>query len=85
MSASEFLALPDDVVEFVLADVLPVGGLSMIIGKPKVGKTVFCRSLALAVARGGSFIGKTIKPGPVICWQLEGTRAGMKSHFRKMG
>jgi hypothetical protein len=51
--------------------VLPEGGLSLLLAKPKVGKTIFAFNLALWVAKGGSFLGKDIAPGNVIYLALE--------------
>jgi len=52
----EFLSLEIPAREMVLGPVLPTQGLAMLYSKRGVGKTYLALGIALAVARGGSFL-----------------------------
>ena len=47
------------------------GGLSLLCGKPKVGKSTLVRQLAISVARGNQFLGRETKQGNVVLFCLE--------------
>ena len=61
-------------------------GTSMISGKPKLGKSSFLRTLAVAVAEAKPFLGFTIPMGgDVLYMNLEGPRGVLGQHFRRLG
>jgi putative DNA primase/helicase len=63
----EFLAMDIPAREMVLAPILPAQGLAMLYSKRGVGKTYIALGMALAVARGGSFLRwKAAKPRKVL-------------------
>ena len=72
-------------VRWLVDDMLTVGGLSIVAAKPKVGKSTLARCLALAVARGGPWLGRNVAQGDVIYIALEEQRAVVRDHFRAMG
>ncbi len=82
---ADLLTEPEDAVDWLLEDLLPAGGFSILASKPKVGKSTLARGLALAVARGEPFLGRATTKGPVIYLALEEKRAEVKKHFRAMG
>jgi hypothetical protein len=55
---------------WAVPDVLPVG-LSILAGKPKIGKSWLAMQVALAVGIGGVALGKRAKRGPVLYLALE--------------
>ena len=55
-SLDDFLALEIPAREMVLSPILPAQGLTMLYSKRGVGKTYLALGIALAVARGGSFL-----------------------------
>jgi putative DNA primase/helicase len=66
-TASEFLTMEIAAREMVLAPILPVQGLVMLYSKRGVGKTYLGLGIALAVARGGTFLRwKAPKPRKVL-------------------
>jgi hypothetical protein len=79
------LGEPEEDVEYVVADMLPTGGLSLMCAKPKVGKSTTARYLALCVARGEPFLDRATKKGPVVYLALEEKRSEVARHFRRMG
>ena len=69
----EFLdaALQHDAVDWVFEDYLPAGGLVILAGKPKEGKTTLTYELVVKVAKGQSFLGRETKQGGVLILGLE--------------
>jgi RecA-family ATPase len=81
----DLLNEPDEICEWLVEQRLPTGGLSLLAGKPKAGKSTLARCLALAVARGEPWLGFSTKPGAVFYLALEEKRREVRSHFRDMG
>jgi hypothetical protein len=81
----DLLSEPDEHVRWLVEEHLPAGGDSLLVAKPKVGKSTLARCLALAVARGSDFLGFKTAQGPVFYLALEEKRAEVKRHFRAMG
>lgn len=84
---SDLLAEPQEDIDYLWQDTLILSGLSILVAKPKVGKSTLARNLALAVARGDiSFLGRQISAkGPVVYLALEEKRAEVRRHFERMG
>jgi hypothetical protein len=60
-------------------------GLTVLAGKPKLGKSWMCFSLALAVATGGRALGRLrVEPGEVLYLALEDTKRRLKSRLEKL-
>jgi hypothetical protein len=81
----DLLSEPAEETPYVVEDTLPAGGTSILVAKPKVGKSTLARNLALAVARGVSIVGRATSPGPVVYLALEEKRAEVQKHFDRMG
>lgn len=80
------MAEPEEETDWLIDNLLPVGGTSIKGAKPKVGKSTMARNMALAVARGGDFLGrKILRPGRVAYLALEEKRAEVRKHFIAMG
>ncbi len=82
---SDLLLEPTEATAFVVDGLLPVGGFSITVASPKVGKSILTRNLALCVARGEPFLGRATKQGPVVYLALEEKRSEVKRHFADMG
>jgi RecA-family ATPase len=65
-------------VEWVFEDYLPAGGLVILAGKPKEGKTTLTYELVVKVAKGEPFLGRDTKKGGVLV-------LGLEEHPRDMG
>lgn len=76
---------PEESATWLLDGILPTGGFSVVVAKPKVGKSTFARTLALHVASGKPFLSKDVSQGLVIYLALEDKRSEVKKHFRAMG
>ena len=79
------LAEPQENRPWLVEDILPMAGLSILGAKPKVGKSTLARNLALAIARGETFIGRKTVQGSVVYLALEEKRAEVQRHFQRMG
>jgi hypothetical protein len=64
---------------------LVVGTVSIIVSKPKVGKSTLGRNLALAVARGGELLGFEVAKGEVIYLALEERAQDVQQDWLAMG
>jgi hypothetical protein len=71
VAVSQLLAEPPEGVEWVLDELFPAGGLVVIAGKPKEGKTTFCTEAAVKVALGLPFLGRQTKKSGVLILALE--------------
>ena len=84
-SAADLLALPDTAARWVVNGFLGEGCLSLLAGKPGAGKTTLARDLALRMAQGGDWLGRTVKQGPVLYLALEEHERQVKKNMVKMG
>jgi hypothetical protein len=82
---ADLLAEPPEAVAWLVADLLPSGGTSLLVARPKVGKSTLARHLAARVATGHDFLGRPTSRGPVVYCAVEEKRAAVADHFRRMG
>ena len=75
----------DEEIPWLVDKHLPSAGLSILGGKPKAGKSVLSRCLALNVARGTPFLDFDTAKGSVFYLGLEEKRSEVKKHFEAMG
>ena len=83
VSWADMQALPP--LTFLVDDLLPVGGVSLMVGHPKAGKSTLARVLAAEVARygDGSFLGRDImNAGPVLYYSPDEAPQMTVQHFR---
>ncbi len=85
VSAADLLNSPGESVEYLIDGLLPRGGIMLLVGKPKCGKSVLARNLALAACRGSWFLGRETEKATVIWLCLEESRSQVSSAFRAMG
>jgi hypothetical protein len=76
---------PEEQQKWLVEDLLPAGGMSLLAGKPKAGKSTLARQLALSVATGKPFLQRETQQGAVIYLALEEKRQEVKDHFRALG
>jgi hypothetical protein len=81
----DLLAEPDETVQWIVSDRIPAGGVVMLAGKPKAGKSTIARACAFAVASGHPWLGWTASQGPVWYVALEEKRSELRRLFRAMG
>ncbi len=85
VSVGELLGESDVGPAWLVAGRLPSGGLGMLAGKPKAGKSTAARCLALKVARGAPWLSFATTRGPVIYLALEEKRQEVRAHIRTLG
>jgi len=69
---------------WVVPDVLPAG-LSLLAGRPKIGKSFLALQLAVAVGSGGAFLGRQVEAGRVAYVALEDSPRRMRKRLKAMG
>lgn len=84
-SLDDLLIEPIEEKRYVVDRMLICAGFSLWCAKPKTGKSTGARNLAVAIAEGGSFCGRSCRQGKVIYLCLEEKRAEVADHFRRMG
>jgi len=72
---------------WLLEDIIPTGGSSLLVAKPKVGKSTFARAMAVAMAKGQKFLGRQLEPASVmyVMFPNEGTRGETQAELRRLG
>ena len=75
----------DELVEWIVTDMIAAGSANILAAPPKVGKSTAARVLALEVARGGTFLGHPCTPAPVWYVALEDKRSEVKKHLLRLG
>lgn len=71
IAANQLLSDPPEEIEWVHDDYLAVGGLGVLAGKPKEGKTTYAYELAIKVALGLPFLDRSTRKGAVLILALE--------------
>ncbi len=85
VSLGKLLDMPDEQTSWLVENMLPTGGFSMMTAKPKVGKSTLARCLALSVAQGRPWLDREVAQGPVVYLALEEKSTEVVHHFRAMG
>ena len=71
LSAKQALEMPEDPTRWLWEDCLPVHNISLLVAKPKVGKSTFAAALSICIARGYPFLGRGIQQAPVAYLSLD--------------
>jgi hypothetical protein len=85
LTSKEILHAPKDPARWIVADCLPAGGASVLVAKPKVGKTTIAADLSLSVARGESWLGRATQQSPVAYVFLDGPLTDIADTFVSLG
>ena len=76
---------PKEPLQWLVAGLLALGGLSLWYGRPKVGKSTLLRFLAYCVARGVPFLGRDVTAGPVLFVAMQDLVAAFDAEMVKLG
>ena len=68
-------------IQWIVPDILPEG-LTLLAGKPKLGKSWLALDFACAVASGGAVMGRECDPGPVLYLALEDNQRRLQRRLR---
>lgn len=85
LAASAFLAEPEEMVDWVHEDYCPAGGVVILAGKPKEGKTTLAYELVVKVSKGEPFLGRTTTQGGVLILALEEHRRDVRLRLSGLG
>jgi hypothetical protein len=85
VSLADVFDLPIEDTAWLVDGLIPEGGVTLLSAKPKAGKSVFARNLALAVARGGRFLGRHCEGGLILWVALEERKEQVIGAFKAMG
>lgn len=69
-------------VSWVVRDLIPEG-LTLLAGKPKLGKSWLALQMGLGVATGGEVLGRPVEQGPVLYAAMEDNYRRLKSRLTK--
>jgi putative DNA primase/helicase len=81
----DLLNEPEEKVLWTADGLLPAGGVSLLVAKPKTGKSTLARRCAMDVARGKKFLGRQTVRGKVVYLALEEKRGEVRKHFADLG
>lgn len=85
VAAPALLAEPPEEIEWILDEYLPAGGLVLLAGKPKEGKTTLSYELAVKVAQGLPFLGRQTRQAAVLILALEEHTRDVRIRLRNLG
>lgn len=72
-------------VEWLVDELLMVGGFSLVSADPKAGKSTVSRQLVREILRGGTFFERRCKQGPVFYFGMEEHQAVLNASFKRLG
>ena len=75
----------DAKIEWLIADMLPMGGITLLSAASGTGKTWVAHAIAGAVARGEPFLGLDVKKRPVLYLDRENPLAVVKRNLKDLG
>jgi hypothetical protein len=85
LTAKEILQAPKDPTRWIADECLPVGGASVLVAKPKVGKSTIAAALAISVARGEPWLDRATQQSPVAYVFLDGPLTDIAETFVSLG
>ena len=85
LTLADLMAKAEAQADWMLDGLLPVGGLSLCVAAPKVGKSTFARALMLATVRGMEFLDRLPIKGAVLSVSLEDSPRKAVAHLVEMG
>jgi hypothetical protein len=85
VSAEELLEEPEDEHRWLVDGLIPAGGLILLAGKPKAGKSTLARTLAVSLSQGRTWLGRRVQQGPVVYLALEEKPAEVNRQLRSFG
>jgi hypothetical protein len=75
----ELLARASDYTEWLIPDILTPNELFIMAAPPRTGKSLFCLTLAKAIATGGKFLDRPVNQGGVLYVNLEDSETKIKT------
>ena len=86
LTAEQIMLTPGQPVDWTIESLLPAfGGLSIISGKPKSGKSTLARDLAATITEDGAWFGRQAKQGSVLYLFHEDKKPAVQELLPKLG
>lgn len=85
LAVSEFISVEDEAVDWVWEGYLAIACLAILAGKPKEGKSTLASELAVKVAQGQTFLGRSTVGGAVLIIALEEHPRDVRMRLRELG
>ncbi len=85
LTAKEILQAPKDPTRWIVSECLPAGGASVLVAKPKVGKSTIAADLAISVSRGEPWLERSTQQSPVAYVFLDGPLTDIADTFVQLG
>ncbi len=74
----------DEQLNWLVQGFLTTGGISVLAGPPKAGKSTIVRQLCKSIVRGDKFLTRDCKQGPVLYLALEEQKALLREQYQKL-
>lgn len=84
LTGKEYLALPRDINTWLIEPLLPAGGVGIVYGDPKVGKSFAVLQLALALNSGTDWMGFPLRAARSVYIQLDTPRSLWAERLEKL-
>jgi hypothetical protein len=85
ITGGELYDMPENATAWLIDGLLPLKGLSMLVGKPKSGKSCLLRQLVISVLHGEKFLGRDTTQAPVFYIALEEYPNEAADHMKLLG
>jgi hypothetical protein len=85
MKLGDLLDIEDKPDDWLVEGLLIKGGLSIIVGVPKIGKTTLVRQLEKCILRGDKFLDRKTHQGSVVHYSFDEKAKTAKRHYQKLG
>lgn len=81
----DLLESPDKLEDWLVEGLLIKGGMSVMVGIPKIGKTTLIRQLEKSILRGDKFLDLKTHQGSVVHYSFDEKAKTAKLHYKKLG
>jgi AAA domain-containing protein len=82
---AELWNMPSENIRYVVNDLLPASGSSILAATPKTGKSTLIRNVLFSVVRGEDVFWRKVVAGPVLYLGIEELRDDAVEHFKLLG
>lgn len=84
-SWSDIVNMEDKEEDWLIQGLLIKGGMSVVVGVPKIGKTTLVRQMEKCILRGEQFLNRNTVKGRVLHYSFDEKARTAKKHYSKLG
>lgn len=81
----QFIEQPPNMQGWIVENLIPSGGMSVLAADPKSGKSTLVRNIIDTVTMGGIFLGRVCRKVRTVYWCLEENEDEVREHFKRLG